>query len=69
MNLTYIIGFVLAIGVMVLGMANGFPPYDWDQLGNFIDGPSVMITIGCTVGIVIACFPGKTLAEIGRAHV
>ncbi len=66
MNLTYIIGFVLAIGVMVLGMANGFPPYDWDQLGNFIDGSSVMITIGCTVGIVIACFPGKTLAAIPK---
>ncbi len=66
MNITYIIGFVLAIAVMVLGMANGFPPYEFEKLENFLDGPSVMITIGCTLAIVVASFPAKTLAAIPK---
>lgn len=66
MNLTYIIGLVLAIAVMVLGMANGLPPYDFGQLENFFDAPSVMITIGCTFAIVVASFPAKTLAAIPK---
>ncbi len=66
MNITYIIGFVLAVAVMVLGMAGGFPPYDFGQLTNFFDGPSIMITVGCTLFIVVACFPVKTLAAIPK---
>jgi len=66
MNLTYIIGLVAAIAVMVLGMANGFPPYDFGQLKNFLDGPSVMITIGCTFAVVVASFPARTLAAIPK---
>lgn len=60
MNIGYIIGLVLAIIVFVLGMAGGFPPYNFGQLGNFVDGPSVMIVIGCSIGIVMASFPLKT---------
>ncbi len=66
MNLTYLIGLVAAIAVMVLGMANGLPPYDFGQLKNFFDAPSVMITIGCTFAIVVASFPAKTLAAIPK---
>ena len=60
MNIGYIIGLVLAIIVFVLGMAGGFPPYNFGQLGNFVDGASVMIVIGCSIGIVMASFPLKT---------
>ena len=60
MNITYIIGVLLCIVFIVLGMANGLPPYDFTQLQNFFDAPSVMIVIGCTISIVV---------EIGRAHV
>lgn len=66
MNIGYIIGIVVAIAVMVLGMANGFPPYDWNQLGNFIDGASVMIVIGCTLAVVLASFPLKTVGSIPK---
>ena len=66
MNIGYIIGLVLAIVVMVLGMANGFPPYDFDQLKNFGDGPSVMIVIGCSMAIVLASFPLKTFLSIPK---
>ncbi len=66
MNIGYIIGLVLAIVVMVLGMANGFPPYDFNQLKNFGDGPSVMIVIGCSMAIVLASFPLKTFLSIPK---
>ncbi len=65
MNITYIIGLLLCIVFIVLGMA-GFPDLVWEQLGNFIDGPSVMITIGCTIAIVIASFPAGMLAAVPK---
>ena len=55
-----------SIGVMVLGMANGFPPYEFEKIGNFGDGPSVMIVIGCTVFILMASFPLKTFLSIPK---
>ncbi len=66
MNIGYLIGLVVAIGVMVLGMANGFPPYEFEKIGNFGDGPSVMIVIGCTVFILMASFPLKTFLSIPK---
>ncbi len=66
MNITYIIGVLLCIVFIVLGMANGLPPYDFTQLQNFFDAPSVMIVIGCTISIVVACFPASMLAAIPR---
>ena len=65
MNITYIIGLVVAIAVMLLGML-GFPKINFALLGNFWDGPSVMIVIGCTLGIVIASFPMSQLANIPK---
>ena len=66
MNITYIIGLLLCIVVIVLGMAGGFPPYNFAQLGNFVDGASVMIVIGCSIAIVVACFPASMLAAIPK---
>ncbi len=66
MNIGYIIGLVLAIVVIVLGMAGGFPPYHFEQLGNFVDGASVMIVIGCSLAIVMASFDLKTFLSIPK---
>ncbi len=66
MNITYLVGLLIAIAVMILGMMGGFPPYDPKLLGNFIDGASVMITIGCTLAVVVASFPGSMLAAIPK---
>ena len=41
MNIGYIIGLVIAIVVMVLGMANGFPPYDFNQLKTSETAPAL----------------------------
>ena len=64
MNLTYIIGMVLAILVFVLGII-GFD-FNFALLGNFIDPASIFIVIGCTLAVVIACFPGSMLASIPK---
>ncbi len=70
MNITYIIGLVFSVGVMVIGMmfqttAEGinFVP---SQIGNFFDASSVMIVIGCTVGVVIASFTADMLKAIPK---
>lgn len=66
MNLTYLIGVLFAVIVMILGMMGGFPPYVPEQLKNFVDGASVMITIGCTLAVVVASFPGSMLKSIPK---
>ena len=68
MNITYVIGVVGAVVVMLIGMMFGgegalLTP---GQLKNFFDPASIFITIGCTIFIVVACFPGGTLASIPK---
>lgn len=76
MNITYIIGLVLAIVVFLLGIVMGInlPPeegqqiieFNLDNLINFFDAASIFITIGCTIAIVVASFPGRTLASMPK---
>ena len=56
MNIFYLIGLVLAIVCILLGMM-GFPAINAAQLKNFADGPSVMIVVGCTIGVLVASMP------------
>jgi chemotaxis protein MotA len=60
MNLTLIIGWVIAIGFTVFGMVTG------GELSWFIDIPSVAIVVGGTIGAVIANYPASTLKNIGK---
>jgi len=72
MNITYIVGFVGALAVMIVGMMFGSDPATGGfkllpgQIMNFVDPASIFITIGCTIFIVVACFPGSTLASIPK---
>ena len=78
MNITYIIGVVLAIVVFFLGCIMGInigpnAPEGADiitvelgNLWNFFDAASIFIVIGCTFAIVVASFPGKTLGSIPK---
>lgn len=70
MNITYIIGVVVSFVVMVFGMvakidASGVS-FAFDNLGNFVDPASVLITIGCTIAIVVASFPTNMLSSIPK---
>ena len=77
MNINYIIGIVGAFGVFLLGCvmginigpkAAGKPPITFElaNLWNFFDAASIFITIGCTIFIVVASFPGSTLKAIPK---
>lgn len=76
MNITYIIGLVLALVVFLLGivMPINVPPdpgqaiveFHIDYLINFFDAASIFIVIGCTVAIVVASFPAKTLSSMPK---
>ena len=76
MNITYIVGLVLAILVFLLGIVLGInlPPeegqkiidFNIGNLGNFFDAASIFIVIGCTMAIVVASFPPKTLGSMGK---
>ena len=79
MNITYIIGVVGTIIVMLLGMVVGinigpaaaaagkdlftFTP---GNLWNFFDAASIFITIGCTFTVVVASFPASMLKDIPK---
>ena len=78
MNLTYIIGVVLAFVVFFLGIILGINigpnvaegvkmvEVNVGNLWNFFDAASIFIVIGCTMAIVVASFPGKTLGSIPK---
>ncbi len=67
MNIGYLIGLVLALAVMLLGMAfDPFPSLNFTLLGNFVDPSSIFIVIGCTIAIVLASFPLKTFLSIPK---
>lgn len=71
MNITYIIGTVVAAGIMIAGMmfttdALGQFTMSVKQLINFADPASVLITIGCTFAVVVASFPPKMLKNLPR---
>ena len=79
MNITYIIGLVLAIFVFLFGVVCGInigpkaveqnlPVFTFkpENLWNFFDAASIFIVIGCTFAIVVASFPGSALASIPK---
>ncbi len=75
MNITYIIGLVLAIGVMLFGMitkidlsetAEKLIDVNVVNLINFFDAASILIVIGCTLAVVVASFPPTMLKAIPK---
>ena len=40
--------------------------FDLNNLWNFFDAASIFIVIGCTLAIVVACFPASTLTSIPK---
>lgn len=60
MNLTLIIGMIIAFGMTIYGCLSG------GELSWFFDVPSLAIVVGGTIGAVIANFPGSTLKKVGK---
>ena len=73
MNLNYIIGLIAAFAVFLFGCVSSVVvvpefavSFTFKNLINFFDPASILITIGCTVFILIASFPGDMLANIPK---
>lgn len=79
MNITYIIGLVLALVVFLLGCimninigpnapaeATDIIEVNIPNLWNFFDAASIFIVIGCTFAIVAASFPPSTLGSVPK---
>ncbi len=60
MNITGIIGFILAMGLIVWGIMSG------GEIDNFIDPPSVAIVVGGTIGAIIFTYPASVLKNTGK---
>lgn len=58
MNITLIIGWVIAFGMVIFGIFQG------GQILWFWDPPSIAITVGGTIGCLIASYPLSYLAGI-----
>lgn len=76
MNLTYVAGLVCAFAVFLFGCVctikmkagGGIEDitFTMENLWNFFDPASILITIGCTVFIVIASFPASMLKDLPK---
>lgn len=72
MNINYIIGLVGALAVFLFGciVSITLEPFgisvNAGNLINFFDPASILITIGCTVFIVVASFPGSMLKSMPK---
>ena len=60
MNLTAIIGLIAAFGVMVYGILGS------GNLMNFYNFPSILITIGGALAILVASTPARILTDIPK---
>ncbi len=72
LNLSYIIGLVGALLVCLFGMVTKvtLDPFGVTAnpklLINFFDPSSILITIGCTIFVVVASFPATMLKEMPK---
>ncbi len=60
MNISGVIGFVLALGLIIWGIMNG------GEISNFIDPPSIAIVVGGTVGALVFTYPLSVLKNTGK---
>lgn len=59
MNITLLVGTILAFGMIVFGIG-------LDSIGNFIDPQSIIITVGGTIAVMIAATPLSQLKDIPK---
>ncbi len=60
MNISLIVGWVIAIGLVLYGI------FDGGDIMDFIDIPSLAITVGGTIGCLLASFPLSYLVGVPK---
>lgn len=66
MEFSVLIGYVAAILAIIFGIASAENGFDFTLLSNFINGPSIFITVGGTLFTLMAAFPFKTFEHIPK---
>ena len=66
MEISTIIAYVLVVFTMFFGMTFGASGFDVGAIMNFVNVPSIFITIGGTFFVLIASFPIKTFTHIPK---
>lgn len=68
MNLSLIIGWVLSFGLVVFGIIFDMEAMsvNMDKMMNFVDIQSLLITVGGTIGCLVASFPMSYHASLGK---
>lgn len=67
MDLSTIIGMIIAVGLMVFGIIfDASTGVDTSKFINFYDAPSLLVTVGGCVGATIASFPFSMLKDIPK---
>lgn len=70
MNLSLIIGWVLSFGLVIFGiifkMEDGSVSVDAGAIMNFVEVQSLAITVGGTLGCLVASFPLSYLKGVGK---
>lgn len=66
MEFSVLIGYVAAILAVIFGIAFAENGLDFALLSNFINGPSIFITVGGTIFTLMAAFPFKTFAHMPK---
>ena len=60
MNISGLIGFLFAMGMIVWGILMGGP------IDDFVDPPSIAIVIGGTIGVIIFAYPISVLKNVPK---
>ena len=66
MNITFIIGSVVAWGMVIFGIISGGSGGVWASIDLFLDPGSALIVIGGTFGALIASFPLEVLKTVPK---
>lgn len=66
MEFSVLIGYVAVILAMIFGIVFGEDGINFSLLNNFINGPSIFITIGGTFFTLLASFPFKTFTNLPK---
>lgn len=66
MNISLVIGWVVSFGLVIFGIFYNDGVIQVGNIGRFIEVSSLAITIGGTIGCLIASFPMSYLAATGK---
>ncbi len=66
MEFSVLIGYVALVLALVFGIVFSEGGLNFDLLNNFINGPSIFITVGGTLFALMAAFPFKTFRHLPK---